>query len=288
MTSGSGPFVVVQTAEAFYQTLHEYTHLPWWCVIVSSTVLLRSVVTLPFAVHQHRLLAKMELLMPTLKEYQEAVKHNVIAKCRRENLPLEVANKRMKKEARKVARELYHQEGCSPYKLAFLPWVQLPLWITLSFSLRNMCGAFPGRSPEPDVLASFTSEGALWFSNLTLPDPYYILPVILATTNLLNIEIHALKRKSPTRTQRIMSNVFRTLSLGMGYVGSLMPSAMTLYWAVSSSFGLMQNLMFRVPRVRRVLGVPRTASESKRPFRELGEIVHEKARTFIKLQHKDR
>ena len=63
---------------------------------------------------------------------------------------------------------------------------------------------------------------------------------------------------------------------------------MTLYWAVSSSFGLMQNLAFRVPRVRRVLGVPRTASESKRPFRELGEIVHEKARTFIKLQHKDR
>ena len=98
VTSGSGPFVVVQTAEAFYQTLHEYTHLPWWCVIVSSTVLLRSVVTLPFAVHQHRLLAKMELLMPTLKEYQEAVKHNVIAKCRQENLPLEVANKRMKKE----------------------------------------------------------------------------------------------------------------------------------------------------------------------------------------------
>ena len=67
-------------------------------VIVLATVLLRSLVTLPLAIHQNKMLVKMELLLPTLREYQEAVKHNVIAKCRRANLPVEEANRRMKKE----------------------------------------------------------------------------------------------------------------------------------------------------------------------------------------------
>lgn len=73
--------------------------------------------------------------------------------------------------------------------MAVLPWVQLPLWITLSLALRNMSGAFPGRAPLPEVLAGLGNEGTLWFLDLTLPDPYYILPVVLATTNLLNIEV---------------------------------------------------------------------------------------------------
>lgn len=62
------------------------------------TVALRSLVTLPLAVHQNKLLVRMELLLPTLKEYQEAVKHNIIGKSRRDNVPVEEANRRMMKE----------------------------------------------------------------------------------------------------------------------------------------------------------------------------------------------
>ena len=93
-------------------------------------------------------------------------------------------------QARKVARQLFSQEGCSPYKVAILPWVQLPLWITLSFALRDMTGIFPNKTPlNPEVAVSLASEGLLWFSNLTLPDPYCVLPVMLALTNFLNIEV---------------------------------------------------------------------------------------------------
>jgi len=94
----STPQVVIHAAEGFFQAVHHYTHLPWWGVIVMTTIVLRSLITLPLAVHQNKILAKMELLMPTLKEYQEAVKHNVVTKCRRENLPHKEANRRVKKE----------------------------------------------------------------------------------------------------------------------------------------------------------------------------------------------
>lgn len=92
-------------------------------------------------------------------------------------------------QARKVTKELYSQEGCHPLKMALLPWVQLPLWIVISFALRNMTGSYPGANPPADVLQAFQVEGTLWFPDLTLPDPYVVLPLLLVATNLLNIEV---------------------------------------------------------------------------------------------------
>ena len=88
-----------------------------------------------------------------------------------------------------MARDLYTQEGCSPYRVAILPWVQLPLWITLSFALRNMSGVFPTGQSTNDVVTTLTTEGCLWFHDLTVPDPYHLLPVLLVATNLGNIEV---------------------------------------------------------------------------------------------------
>lgn len=96
--SNDVPYAVIHVAERFLEGVHHYTHLPWWAVIACCTVILRSVVTLPLAVHQEKMLAKMELLHPTLREYQVAVQHNIIVKCKRENLPVEIANKRVERE----------------------------------------------------------------------------------------------------------------------------------------------------------------------------------------------
>ena len=90
-------YPIIHATETSFKAVHTFSHLPWWGVVISSTIILRLVLTLPLAVHQNRTIAKMELLLPTLKEYQEAVKHNIIVKCRRANLPVEEANRRLKK-----------------------------------------------------------------------------------------------------------------------------------------------------------------------------------------------
>lgn len=59
---------------------------------------------------------------------------------------------------------------------------------------------------------------------------------------------------------------------------------MTLYWATSSSYGLVQNILFNFPHVRRGLKIPRTPSESQTPFRDLWAIVQQKSKAFIDLQ----
>ena len=91
-------YATIHLAEGFFQTVHHYSHMPWWAVIAFSTITLRSLMTLPLTVYQNKIVAKIELLAPTLKEYQEAVKHNIVVKCKRANLPVEEANRQIVKE----------------------------------------------------------------------------------------------------------------------------------------------------------------------------------------------
>ncbi len=54
-----------------------------------------------------------------------------------------------------------------------------------------MCGVYPGMTPlYPDSTASLAAEGTLWFTDLTLTDPYFILPSLLVITNFFNIEVN--------------------------------------------------------------------------------------------------
>lgn len=69
---------LAETQAAFFKTLsesapvghfqnmllnvHEYSGLPWWVTIVGTTVALRTAITLPLAIHQHYILAKVENL----------------------------------------------------------------------------------------------------------------------------------------------------------------------------------------------------------------------------------
>ena len=43
-----------------------------------------------------------------------------------------------------MVNKLLYQEGCHPIKMFLLPWVQIPLWILISLSLRDISGVFPG------------------------------------------------------------------------------------------------------------------------------------------------
>ena len=96
------PWVAVHSAEQFLTSVHSLTGLPWWLVVVGSTVALRSVITLPLAIQQNKLIARIELLQPTIKEYKEAIKHNVVVKCRREGV----------QDLNEVNRRIYKQVQC--------------------------------------------------------------------------------------------------------------------------------------------------------------------------------
>ena len=276
----------VQVAQTFYESLHQWLPFPWGALIVFSTVCLRGMITLPLAVIQNRNIAKMILLAPTVKEYSEALLHNVVVRCRRAGLSASEANLQYKLEVKKMRRELYQKEGVSPLRVALVPWVQIPLWIVLSLGLRNVCGAYPGVDALT-IDSSLHNEGFLWIYDLTLPDQWWILPVMLGLSNWLNIELHALKKLSKgSRSNRILTNVLRLLSVGMVYIGGHVPAALCLYWTTSSCLGLAQNVLLQLPKVRRALKFPKTSQDSNHPFRDLADVLRVRARQFADIQRK--
>ena len=92
------PYAIIQATELMLDSIHHHTHLPWWMVIVGTTVILRASVTLPLAIYQAKMVAKQELLLPRLKELQGAALHSIVVRCRRANLSHTEANKRYRKE----------------------------------------------------------------------------------------------------------------------------------------------------------------------------------------------
>lgn len=60
---------------------------------------------------------------------------------------------------------------------------------------------------------------------------------------------------------------------------------MTLYWSMSSVYGLLQNITFKFPKVLRAVGVPKTPSESKHPFRDAAVTIGDKAKDFLNRQY---
>lgn len=91
-------YLPISIAQNFLEAVHSYTHLPWWCTIIVTCIGLRSVITLPLAIHQNKLLTKIELLQPTLKELTEALKHRVTIECRSKGMSSQAANNIFKKK----------------------------------------------------------------------------------------------------------------------------------------------------------------------------------------------
>lgn len=51
---------------------------------------------------------------------------------------------------------------------------------------------------------------------------------------------------------------------------------MCLYWTSSSLFGLAQNIVLKIPKVRRAVRIPQAPSESATPFQDMWEVAKTK------------
>lgn len=282
-------FPVFTGTQYALEMFHHYSYIPWWATIACTTLVLRTAITLPLSIKQNKLTAKMELLKPALKEITDAVRHNIIVRGQRDGKGKAEIQRELFKELRLYTQDFYSRNGVSPWKLFLLPWTQLPLWITVSFALRNISGCVPtDTSAASDAVylpsTGVETEGLLWFSNLSVPDPYFAIPAVLLLTNLLNIELSTLRQQAPSNFSKVLTNAFRGLSGLMFLVAIQVPSAMSLYWACSSAYGLSQNIVMKFPAVRRRFNIPKTPSEHERPFVIMLDVLRKRTRNFLDLQ----
>ena len=205
----------VDFLQKFLVNIHDSTGLPWWATIICTTIFLRSTITIPLAVYQNYILAKVYNVNKELAELSKELKKEVAIAIKLYQWDEKVAKYHYKRSLKKQWNKLIIRDNCHPVKASLLIWFQIPLWISFSVALRNLAYKLPESNLNNDIIYNQLSiEGFGWISNLTQIDPFFILPLTFGLINLGIIEIQSLSKTGPpTKFQKYVFWFFTDLSM---------------------------------------------------------------------------
>lgn len=227
---GNSPIGLLQSA---LEHLHVAYDIPWWGCIAISTVVIRLLLT-PLVIITQRNAAVMRNTLPEMQEIQLK-----ITEARQMGNAVDFA------QANQELMQFMKQKGCNPLKNMLVPMAQVPIFFSYFVGLRRMVNA---------PVESLQTGGMLWFPDLTMVDPYYLLPLITCSTLALTIHLGTDTGKVPTGsgdTQNIMMMVLKCLPVIIFPFIMNFPAALGVYWASSNMCSLVQvNKMMHPINVR--------------------------------------
>ncbi|KAG0032093.1 Mitochondrial inner membrane protein oxa1l [Podila clonocystis] len=233
-------FSPVGALETILEAVHISTGLPWWATIAVTTVTIRTLLV-PFIVKLQGNTARLHNVKPQLERLTENMK---LAKESNDTAAL----------ARFSAQtqELFAKNDCNPIKSLILPLIQAPVMISFYLALRDMANL-----PVPQ----FKDGGVSWFTDLTIADPTYVLPVASSLGFLAIMELGS--EAGGVAQPKAMKNVMRVMAVAMVPLTMNFPSAIFVYWLTSNAFTASQIMFFKAPAVRRFFNIPQLISHPK-------------------------
>lgn len=265
-------YLLVEVLEGQFMYIKNATDLDWWLIIVLSTMPYRIALAcfLRKKSVEHKYKAKYinDELLP---KYQRQEMKNISSP---ENMYLSEQEK-MRVFSRKMKQHqklLYKEHNYNPWSLILYSIIPLPFWIANSMALRSLCGAnivFLPDATSGIVSPDMHTGGMLWFTDLTVPDPYHILPIITSLSFLMMFELQALQNVNygqKYNPQGIHKTMYRATK-GVEYFGRAWcifvtalfwncPAAMTWYWCCSGIVALLIRILLTHPYVDRKLTPP--------------------------------
>lgn len=249
---------------------HDLTGLPWWAVIILSTVIMRTVFILPFTIHQNYIISKLELIN---NELFSTIKDEVAAEVRKLAEEKFWTERQVTKEykSRLIRRknELIIKHNCHPMKTTFLIIAQMPVWISMSCAIRNLTHMYPLQDTTAQIIhMEMKANSILWMSDLTLPDSSYFLPFMVGLFNIGNIEVMKMSKiEKKSFLGKISIFIFYIITTVMMYFASYVPKTVALYWVTSSLYALIQNVLLLVPSVRKAVRLPILPNMRSQPLK---------------------
>ena len=126
-------------------------------------------------------------------------------------------------------------------------------------------------------------SGLWWCPNLSVPDPTFLLPVMVGLTFASTIFVSSVKAQATKeqseklqRYSRVITGVLYGLAGLMVPISCYVPSAVVLYWATSGAMGVIINLLLLHPPVRRAVRIPKIPMELEQPYKHLKEKLSRK------------
>ena len=118
--------------------------------------------------------------------------------------------------------ELYKKEKVNPLGGCFPMIVQIPVFIALYWTLL-------------ESVELRQAPWILWIQDLSLRDPFYILPVIMAAS------MYFQQKLNPAPVDPIQAKVFQFLPLIFGIFFAFFPAGLVLYWVVNNTLSIAQQ-----------------------------------------------
>ncbi len=159
---------------------------------------------------------------------------------------------------------IYKKHGISKsgfFRMFGSVFITAPMFMTFFFALRD-CAALG---------QSITSGGALWFPNLLIPDPFIGLPILSATSMILNMRYGTDIAADPSK--KTMFYIMNAMAIGSIFVTKSFPAAVCFYWACSNIVSIGTGLMLRRPAFRKFFNIP----EAYKAPNNQGKIVNRPA-----------
>ncbi len=230
--------------------------------IVVFTVLVR-LATMPLTLKQQRSTKAMQELQPELKRIQEKYKND-------------------REKAAQAQMELYRQYGVNPLAGCLPLLIQFPILIGLYRAIVATLAATPlelldlsGRLWVPALASEVPLQNKFLWLNLAVPDPLYVLPVLVVVTTWLQQKLLMPASASSGGSEKsdqaaAMSRQMMTIMpLMFGIFSLSFASGLSIYFIASNLIGIAQYALMgkigwqsvsgRAPAEAEAKGLPRTA-----------------------------
>jgi len=184
--------------------LYGLTH-NYGVAIILMTLLVR-IAVMPFNVASYKSMKAMQVIQPQVNKLKEKYKNDPQA---------------MNREMMKLMKENNANPlmGCLPMLL------QLPVFFALYQVLDHS-------------IELYKAPFALWIHDLSLKDPYFVLPVLMGITMFIQQKI------TPTTMDPAQAKIMLIMPVVFSLMMMTLPSGLTLYIFISTLFGIIQQFLF--------------------------------------------
>ncbi|MHB1092770.1 membrane protein insertase YidC [Thiobacillus sp.] len=174
----------------------------WGWAIIILTVLLK-LALFPLSAAGYKSMAKMKKLTPRLQKLKEIHGDD-------------------RAKLHQAMADMYKTEKINPLGGCFPILIQIPVFIALYWVL----------------LAAVEMRGAPWvgwITDLTAPDPFYILPIVMGITSILQVKLN------PQPMDPMQAKIMMIMPLAFTVMFVFFPAGLVLYWVVSNMLSIAQQ-----------------------------------------------
>jgi YidC/Oxa1 family membrane protein insertase len=191
-------------------TYQHWIHNWGWAIVFLTLVITTALLPLRIAGMKSSL--KMQKIQPQMKALQEKYKRYGITDPRRAEMQKEMS-------------ELYKREGVNPVGGCFPMLLQMPFLFAFYSMLANAI--------------ELRQASWLWIKDLSAPDPYHILPIIIII--LMFVSQRSMPQTGMDPAQQKMMTFMGPVMFGV--LSWSMAAGLSVYWMVSNLLGYVQQVM---------------------------------------------